>query len=274
MIFDTWHVTRDTWHMTCDMLWGVNILSKFQLPSSYVCLTGPLGWLGTLLPLLPWYSAGRKVKAIFKWIKKIIVGFAWNGKLFLSAHFPPKNKLSLLGLFNRRQRVSACHIPRGRFLWTLGRIGNAGPCSSSGFRIISVLPRFKNLAILVASISWCCVWGISCLLSYHFCPQLQFTSAWEPGCLLPSCLPPCCLPPSCLPPCCLPPCCLPPSCLLSSCLPAFFLASGLQNFPKHRMTASQPLRNNILFVNVKNPAYGRQSISWPMRIVAPLPRSF
>ena len=40
-----WHVTRDIWHvaydiwqcdmrhMTCDMLWGVNILSKFLLPS-------------------------------------------------------------------------------------------------------------------------------------------------------------------------------------------------------------------------------------------------
>ena len=32
---DAWHVTRDTWHMTHDMFGGVNILSKFQLPSSY-----------------------------------------------------------------------------------------------------------------------------------------------------------------------------------------------------------------------------------------------
>ena len=32
---DTWHVTHDTWHMACDMLWGVNILTKFQLPSFY-----------------------------------------------------------------------------------------------------------------------------------------------------------------------------------------------------------------------------------------------
>ena len=38
---DKWHVTHDTWHMTrdmrhgtCEMLWGVNIISKFQLPSS------------------------------------------------------------------------------------------------------------------------------------------------------------------------------------------------------------------------------------------------
>ena len=40
----TWHVTCDMWHITCDMwhvthdMWhveGVNILSKFQLPSSY-----------------------------------------------------------------------------------------------------------------------------------------------------------------------------------------------------------------------------------------------
>ena len=30
-----WHVTRDTWIVTCDTFGGVNILSKFQLPSSY-----------------------------------------------------------------------------------------------------------------------------------------------------------------------------------------------------------------------------------------------
>ena len=32
-----WHVTCDTWHVTCDLqhVVGVNILSKFQLPSSY-----------------------------------------------------------------------------------------------------------------------------------------------------------------------------------------------------------------------------------------------
>ena len=43
MTCDTWHVTRDTWHVTCDMLWGVNILSKFQLPSSY-CLWFMIFW--------------------------------------------------------------------------------------------------------------------------------------------------------------------------------------------------------------------------------------
>ena len=26
-----WHVTGDIWQVTCDMLWAVNILSKFQL---------------------------------------------------------------------------------------------------------------------------------------------------------------------------------------------------------------------------------------------------
>ena len=30
---DTWNVTRDMWHVTCGMLWGVNIVSKFQLLS-------------------------------------------------------------------------------------------------------------------------------------------------------------------------------------------------------------------------------------------------
>ena len=33
---DMWHVTRDTWHMTRDLFGVVNILSKFQLPSSYL----------------------------------------------------------------------------------------------------------------------------------------------------------------------------------------------------------------------------------------------
>ena len=39
MTCDTWHVIHDMWLMTRDMwhVWGVNILSKFQLPSSY-CL--------------------------------------------------------------------------------------------------------------------------------------------------------------------------------------------------------------------------------------------
>ena len=32
---DTWQMKHDTWHLTSDMWWGVNILSKFQLSSSY-----------------------------------------------------------------------------------------------------------------------------------------------------------------------------------------------------------------------------------------------
>ena len=54
MTCDTWHVTRDTWHMTYDMFGvggGLNILSKFQLPSSYrlwfliLWRSGGKGWL-------------------------------------------------------------------------------------------------------------------------------------------------------------------------------------------------------------------------------------
>ena len=32
----TWHLTSDTWYMTCDTGWWVNILSKFQVPSSSI----------------------------------------------------------------------------------------------------------------------------------------------------------------------------------------------------------------------------------------------
>ena len=52
---DMWHVTRDMWHVTCDTFGGVNILSKFQLPSSY-CLwfmmlwrSGGKGWVTELM---------------------------------------------------------------------------------------------------------------------------------------------------------------------------------------------------------------------------------
>ena len=40
---DMWHVTCDTWHVTHDTLGGMNILSKFQLPSSY-CLFFMILW--------------------------------------------------------------------------------------------------------------------------------------------------------------------------------------------------------------------------------------
>ena len=32
---ETWQLTSVTWHRTCDTWWRVNILWKFQLPSSY-----------------------------------------------------------------------------------------------------------------------------------------------------------------------------------------------------------------------------------------------
>ena len=35
MTCDMWHVTSDMWHVTCDTWHVVNILSKFQFPSSY-----------------------------------------------------------------------------------------------------------------------------------------------------------------------------------------------------------------------------------------------
>ena len=48
---DMWHMTRDTWHMTRDTFGGLNILSKFQLPSSYrlwymiLSRSGGKGWV-------------------------------------------------------------------------------------------------------------------------------------------------------------------------------------------------------------------------------------
>ena len=60
---DMWHVAfdmwrdmwRETWHMTCDMFGGMNILSKFQLPSSsglwlmILWISGGKGWFAELI---------------------------------------------------------------------------------------------------------------------------------------------------------------------------------------------------------------------------------
>ena len=67
---DTWNMTCDTWQVTCDMLWGVNILSKFQpnewmnewLSDKDVCRTAPatLGLL--IIESLSSLSNGRRDK--------------------------------------------------------------------------------------------------------------------------------------------------------------------------------------------------------------------
>ena len=52
---DTWHVTSVMWHMTCDMLCGLNTLSKFQLPSSY-CLWYLILWRYSDMISAPWVN--------------------------------------------------------------------------------------------------------------------------------------------------------------------------------------------------------------------------
>ena len=66
---DIWHVTRDMWHMacdlwhvTCDMLWGVNILSKSQLPRSYglwFMISWRLGEKGSRTDWINYEGVGR-----------------------------------------------------------------------------------------------------------------------------------------------------------------------------------------------------------------------
>ena len=53
---DTWQVTHDMRHVTCDMLWGVTILSKFQLPNSF-----------GLLFMIFWRLGGKG--SLNEWIK-------------------------------------------------------------------------------------------------------------------------------------------------------------------------------------------------------------
>ena len=61
---NTWHVTHDMWHMTRDMFGGVNILSKFQLPSSYGL------WF-----MILWRSGGKGwlSKSVNQWITRLFI---------------------------------------------------------------------------------------------------------------------------------------------------------------------------------------------------------
>ena len=78
-----WHMTRDTWHLTCDMFGGVNILSKFQLPSSYrlwfmiLWRSGGKGWLGELMNHEAVYRTAPATPGLLKiedhiWTRKIL----------------------------------------------------------------------------------------------------------------------------------------------------------------------------------------------------------
>ena len=60
--YDMWQVTHDMWHMTHDTYCGMNILSKFQLPSSF-------GFGLTVFWIYfhkPWLSYLMSHKAIYK----------------------------------------------------------------------------------------------------------------------------------------------------------------------------------------------------------------
>ena len=59
-----WHVTRDTWHVTRDTFGGVNILSKFQLSSSY-CFWFMILW---------WYFRKRMNHLINESVTRLFVG--------------------------------------------------------------------------------------------------------------------------------------------------------------------------------------------------------
>ena len=63
---DRWQVTCDTWHMTCDMYGRVNILSKFQLPSSYRLWFMILGRSGGKGSLTEWMNEWMNHVAVYR----------------------------------------------------------------------------------------------------------------------------------------------------------------------------------------------------------------
>ena len=80
---DMWHVTRDKWHLICDILWGVNTLSKFKLPSS------------SGLWFMIFYRLGGK-GSLTDWMNE----FKWGGWLYNSPGYTRsvKNRTHLKSL--------------------------------------------------------------------------------------------------------------------------------------------------------------------------------
>ena len=98
-ICGTWHKTHDIWHMTGNTQWGMNILTKFQLPSSYD-LEKTVFWFGEKYEWMnlvitkvfveqPSYTGSLK-----NWHHECYVNFCltfsscvWNVILYLSPFF-------------------------------------------------------------------------------------------------------------------------------------------------------------------------------------------
>ena len=91
---DMWHVTRDLWHMTCERWGEVNLLSKFQRPSSYgfwlkVCWRYfNSGWLTELIrssQSAPEYSCWKRHPTINR-----------RKKLWIPLSLVPKKTMSVI----------------------------------------------------------------------------------------------------------------------------------------------------------------------------------
>ena len=94
---DMWHVTHDMWHVACDMFGGVNILSKFQLPSSY-----------RLWFMILWRSGGKG------WITELINEWMNDKAVYRTAPATP-------GLFNIMTfcviYILKFHLPSSHGIW-------------------------------------------------------------------------------------------------------------------------------------------------------------
>ena len=87
MTRDMWRITCDTWYMTRDMFGGMNILSKFQLPSSY-CLwfmilwrSGGKGWLNESMNDKAVYRTAPVTPGLLKnsvFLSVVVCSLSWS----------------------------------------------------------------------------------------------------------------------------------------------------------------------------------------------------
>ena len=95
MTRDRWQVTRDTWHVTRDTFGGVNILSKFQLPSSYrlwfmiLWRSGGKGWVTQLISWSMNYEAVYRTAPATPGLLNIIVKVTQHSKYIQHCIQPP-----------------------------------------------------------------------------------------------------------------------------------------------------------------------------------------
>ena len=150
-------MTHDTWHLTCDMWWDMNILSKYQLPSSY--------GLGVML-----FWRFEAEGWLTDWLNQWMTGWA-----SLITDPPPTRQCEIkdIKLYQARTKV----IDLGWYWVTIIFFGQINPKNhcSPGMHNVQVITRILSYKSVKAFWKWTifCSFMVQFLLITCFCSHIS-----------------------------------------------------------------------------------------------------